>query len=116
MEDEDENQPNFKPTITIKLSKQPKVSPKTIIVLPSTISILQDQLKFESIGLINIDYPELYESIDKSNELEYDEDEQLYVALKNQNLKNKYPKLDIPIVGNEDNSILSITIPHFLIQ
>lgn len=113
LEDEDENQPNFKPTITIKLTKQPKVSPKTIIVLPSTISILQDQLKFESIGLINIDYPELYESIDKSNELEYDEDEQLYVALKNQNLKNKYPKLDIPIVGNEDNSILSITIPHF---
>lgn len=113
MEDEDENQPNFKPTISIKLTKQPSIPPKTIVVLPSTISILQDQLKFEPIGVINIDYPELYDTIDKTNELEYDEDEQLYVALKNQNLKNKYPKLDIPIVANSDNSVLSTTIPHF---
>ncbi|RCK66075.1 hypothetical protein Cantr_01755 [Candida viswanathii] len=113
LEDEDENQPNFKPTITVKLTKQPRIAPQTVLVMPSTISILQDQLKFEPIGLIHIDYPELYESIDKSSELEYDEDEQLYVALKNQNLKNKYPKLDVPVVANSDISVVSITIPHF---
>ncbi|EMG49279.1 hypothetical protein G210_0015 [Candida maltosa Xu316] len=112
-DDYDDNQPHYKPEISIKLTKEVTTPPhpKNILVLPSTISIIQDQLKLPTIGTVSIKYPELYESIDKSNDLEYDEDEQLYVALKNQNLKTKYPELEIPIVGNDN--VVGITIPHF---
>ncbi|KAG7663814.1 uncharacterized protein J8A68_002674 [[Candida] subhashii] len=117
LEDEDveDAKPHPIPIISIDLTID---TIDNMIIIPKTLSILQDQLPdMKPIGSVKIDYPELYqpltteESIEKEEE-EYDEDVQLYNAIAAQRLKTRYPVTGIPILAN--GTTISLTIPHFV--
>lgn len=82
------------------------------LIVPHTISLIQDQLpKRVKIGEITIDYASLMKDLSVEEQEEYDEDEQLYTALENEALKNKFKTEVIPVYLS--NGILSVVVPHF---
>lgn len=82
------------------------------LIVPHTLSLIQEQLPNKAIaGEITIDYLNLTKDLSTEEQEEYDEDEQLYAALENKALKNKFKKEKIPIYLS--NGVLSIVVPHF---
>ncbi|KAI5970942.1 hypothetical protein CANMA_000102 [Candida margitis] len=112
LDDEDTNaKPNPIPEIKISLNDASLIYDYVLIV-PHTISLIQDQLpKQENIGQILIDYPDLIKDLTKEVQEEYDEDEQLYAALENEALKNKFKTEELAIYLS--SGVLSIVVPHF---
>ncbi|KAI3406942.1 hypothetical protein KGF56_000235 [Candida oxycetoniae] len=85
-----------------------------IFVVPHTMKILQTELTKNHVvvGNIIVDYHQLYSSVEKESATTYDEDEQLYEAMKHESLKSRFPpKLELPIYLTK--GVLSIVVPHF---
>lgn len=82
------------------------------LIVPHTLSLIQEQLPNKAItGEIAIDYLNLIKDLSTEDQEEYDEDEQLYAALENKALKNKFKKEKIPVYLS--NGVLSMVVPHF---
>ncbi|CAK9437584.1 uncharacterized protein LODBEIA_P19620 [Lodderomyces beijingensis] len=105
----DDSQPN--PIPQVQTTLDPSTAYDSVLIVPNTISLIQSQLpSAKTVGRVVIDYPELY-NVETEQLAEYDEDEQLYAAMKQEHLKTEFPKLEIPIMAS--NRILCIAMPHF---
>ncbi|CAI5756264.1 unnamed protein product [Candida verbasci] len=106
LQDEMDNvKPNPIPKIEIDVELD---NIKNILILPSTLQIMGDTMgKFE-VGEIRVIYDNLKLGVDDEDG-EYDEDEQLYKSLKNENFKNKYKDETIPIYNYKANLIIIIS-------
>ncbi|KAI5961905.1 uncharacterized protein KGF55_003876 [Candida pseudojiufengensis] len=108
-EDLNTESPNPIPKISIELKEDKDY--ENILIVPHTLSLLQDQLPNQKeIGTISVKYENL-KLLNTEKLEEYDEDEQLYVSIQNESILKKYPNIDI-IIYVSNNSI-AITIPHF---
>ncbi|KAI5955397.1 hypothetical protein KGF57_003723 [Candida theae] len=113
LDDDDSNaKPNPIPDIKITLIED-SIKYDYALIVPQTVSLVQDQLpNNNSVGKIAIDYSSSIKDISSEQEQEeYDEDEQLYAALQNEALKDKFKTEHIPIYLS--NGVLSIVAPHF---
>lgn len=112
LDDEDSNaKPNPIPEVRISLNDT-SATYDYVLIAPQTISLIQDQLPNKlNVGTITVDYPNLIKELSKEEQNDYDEDEQLYAALENEALKNRFKKEEISVYLS--NGVLSIVVPHF---
>ncbi|EGW33751.1 uncharacterized protein SPAPADRAFT_59115 [Spathaspora passalidarum NRRL Y-27907] len=109
-DDTDDTTPHPIPTVSIDLQTS---SIGNIVVIPKTISILQDELSsLTQVGTVKIEYPELVQTTSEESQLDYDEDEQLYSAIRQRELDTKYPTAQIPIYSISNGNVV-LTVPHF---
>lgn len=113
LEDEDEDEsPDLVPEVSIDCS----ASCKTILICPQTCRVIADSLpqKVEN-GAIHISYPQIDQLVKQKFgsggfEDDYDEDEQLYAAITEKSLKDRFTEMEIPIF--EYGLTIVITVPH----
>ncbi|RLV90573.1 hypothetical protein JA1_004499 [Spathaspora sp. JA1] len=108
-DDSDETTPHPIPTISIDIGIN---TIENIVVIPKTISILQEELLDEKAGSIKVDYPELSLQLSEEQAQSYDEDEQLYSAIRQREINTKYPTIEIPIYSVDKRNLV-LTVPHF---
>lgn len=97
------------PTIEIEWQKPENV--KYVVICPHNLRVLTQPLDGETIGTIEVKYPEISKELETEEE-EYDEDEQLYSAINKSSLQKKYPQESIPIILYNSNVVL-LTFPNF---
>jgi proteasome chaperone 1 len=99
---------------TIELNGTVPETVQYVVVCPHNLKVLTSNLGGESIGSIEIFYPEInaVQEPDDTVEEDYDEDEQLYNAMFKSSLAKKFPSTSIPVVLLDSKSIV-LTIPYF---
>lgn len=108
MDDEDSSDtPDLIPDVSVEYNG----SADSIIIAPKTLKVLTENIEgAQKKGSITVKYPEIKQIVSEKFSNEYDEDEQLYAAIMEKSLNDKFTGLDIPIY--EYLNYLIVTIPH----
>lgn len=110
LEDEGgDDQPDLLPQVSIQYSG----TASSILVSPHTTRIIVEAIP-ETVpcGNVTVRYPEIGKIIATTfNPDEYDEDEQLYSAITEKSLKDRFTEYDIPLV--QYGKTVAVTVPHF---
>ncbi|EGV61526.1 hypothetical protein PSN45_000203 [Yamadazyma tenuis] len=108
LEDEADNEtPNLIPHLSIEYAG---TSATTLIICPQTVKVITETIGGTKCGEIFIKYPEIPKIVSDSVEDEYDEDEQLYSAIMEKSLKDKFTEFTIPILVHQNS--LTVVVPH----
>lgn len=113
-EDEDDNaSTNLIPEVSVDLNQSDSSNIDQIIICPATIKIILEKVaNKETVGTVNVKYPQIGQVVNEhmENNDEYDEDEQLYTAIMEKSLKGRFTDLLLPIWKYEKS--LMIVVPH----